>query len=126
MFELTHWNGLPPAGPRIATMTVSTPNGSVGPAPEAREEPYVKPVAGEIDSIVQADPEDKKGKPKQFREWKYECVLAIDEKDVHGKERPADAPAPEIFEQGTSRYRKTLEMQALLWRTLQDNVFWDE
>jgi hypothetical protein len=99
-FQLTQWNGLPPGGPRLATLVVSAPNGVVGPAPERREEPYVKPVAGEIDSIVQADPNDKKDKPKQFREWKYECVLAVDEKDVQGKERPADAPPPQLFDQG--------------------------
>ena len=101
------WNGLPPGGPRMSQLVVNPPDGKsslsdvvAGPAPQKHMKTFYRPIPGTIDSIVQADPADKKTFPKQFRNWKYEVVLTVDDPNVQGEERPADMPLPKTFEQG--------------------------
>lgn len=99
-FTLYLWNGLPPGGPRMTTLTVTAPNGPRGPAPEKHSATFYKPVPGQIDGIIQANPEDKKARPDEWKTWRYEVVLAFDDPSVEGAERPADMPLPKVFEQG--------------------------
>jgi len=97
---LYHWNGLPPAGPRLARIPLVTPKGATGPAPETMQETFYKPVPGEIDDVVQANADDKKNHPNRWTNWRFEVVLAVDDPDVQGAERPPGAPLPPTFEQG--------------------------
>jgi len=99
-FTLLHWNGLSP-GRRFSQLRVEAPHGPRGPAPARHAATFFKPVPGEIDGVVQADPEDKKARPDQYATWRYEVVLAFDDPSVEGATRPADAPAPAVFAQGT-------------------------
>ena len=82
---LYHWNGLPPAGPRMTVCEVTAPRGAVGPAPKQHSESFFKPEVGEIDDVVQADPADKAARPDEFCTWRYEVVLARDDPDVQVK-----------------------------------------
>lgn len=95
---LYHWNGLPPAGPRMATITLGRGAKAAAPAPEKHEESYVKPWKGEIDSIVQADPEDKERRPNEWTTWRYEVALATGEEN--GGEGVVRADEPTLFAQG--------------------------
>lgn len=99
-FDMLHWNGLPPAGPRLAHMIVTAPSGSRGPAPKKHKPAYYKPIPGQIQDVVQALPDDKASRPGLYETWKYEVQLAVDDPDVSGEERPPDAPKPKVFEQG--------------------------
>ena len=67
-FVLHHWNGLPPHGPRMATVTIT------GVAEEVeegeREDSFKPPVPGEIENIVQAVEADKKDRPDMFETWR--------------------------------------------------------
>mmetsp|Transcript_48046 Transcript_48046/g.88498 ORF Transcript_48046/g.88498 Transcript_48046/m.88498 type:complete len:516 (+) Transcript_48046:48-1595(+) len=103
-FTLHHWNGLPPGGPKLGSMNVRAVNGTQ----RARAEPpkFFKPVPGEVDDVVQADPDDKKAYPDEYRRWKFEVVLAIDDPDVQGEERPVDAKPPTIIAQDDPRYQR--------------------
>lgn len=102
-FDLVHFNGLPPAGPRMRTLSLS--GGRV-----AKRAPrdyrrgvgtFYKPVicedGAEMDSVVQASREDKEQRPSQWRTWRYECVLSLPEEDVQGEARPADMPPPRLY-----------------------------
>lgn len=74
----------------------------------------------QIDSIVQADSKDKKSRPLQWKTWRYEVVLAVNDPTVKGDERPKDMPLPPIFPQGTSRHvdvRCIHECEAFAWRS---------
>eukprot|EP00947_MAST-08B_sp_MAST-8B-sp1_P002785 g2785.t1 len=100
-FALYHWNGLPPAGPRMARLEVTAVGGTAGPARASHKAVFYKPLIGEIYDIVQARPEDKRGKPNRWEEWKYEVVLVHeDDPEEKGEDRPKDAPRPPIFPQG--------------------------
>lgn len=58
-FQLMHWNGLLPGGPRWTELTVTARGGCVGPAPLTAEEGLgveYKPIVDTVDSIVQAYP----------------------------------------------------------------------
>lgn len=99
-FELFHWNGLPPAGPRMARIKITAPKGPAAPAPAAHKETYYKPEPGEIDDLVQAHGDDKAQHPKDWKKWRYEAVLAVDDPTVQGAVRDADAPLQPKFEQG--------------------------
>ncbi|CAJ1348317.1 unnamed protein product [Effrenium voratum] len=103
-FVLHHWNGLPPGGPRLAEMTVLAKKGAAlrGPSPPK----FYKPEPGEIEEVVQADPEDKKEHPGQYRKWRYEVMLAIDRPDVSGEARPAQEPSEPKFNQEDPRYQR--------------------
>lgn len=103
-FTLHHWNGLPPGGPRLAELTVTA---TCGTATGAKEVPkFYKPEPGEVDDVVQADPDDKKAHPDQYRLWRYEVLLAWDDPNVQGEPRPPDvAPEPK-FEQEDPRFQR--------------------
>ncbi|GBG24018.1 Hypothetical Protein FCC1311_002362 [Hondaea fermentalgiana] len=94
--ELWQFNGLPPAGPRMAHITIRGDK-EAEPAPEQHQEAYFKPAVGEIEDIVQAHPDDKAAKPEEWQEWRFEAVLAVDDPSVKGPDRPASMPAPVIF-----------------------------
>jgi len=103
-FVLHHWNGLPPGGPKLASMEVTARQGTR----QARKEPpkFFKPVPGEVDDVVQADTEDKKAHPDEYRKWHFEVVLAIDDPDVQGEPRPPDAAPPVIVAQDDPKYQR--------------------
>jgi len=63
-------------------------------------ESYFKPLPGEIESVVQAHPEDRKNKAGQYEKWRWEVMLAVDDPTVKGQERPKDMPKQPVFEQG--------------------------
>lgn len=99
-FELVHWNGLPPAGPRVTLMKITAPSGPCGAVPPTAAEGVgveYKPVVGSIDSIIQADPSDKSKFPKQWQLWTYEVALAIDDPSNQSPVRPTHLPQPEVF-----------------------------
>lgn len=99
--RLVHYNGGPhPAGPRATLLSVNTPHGSRAATTGSHEETYYKPVPGQIDSVVQAHPGDKKTYPKLWTKWKYEVVLAVDDPTVDGAPRPPDLPPPKTYAQG--------------------------
>merc|ERR1712137_98571 len=103
--RLTHWNGLPPGGPRLAILELQ---GDIvaGDAPETKTDSYCKPLPGEIEDIVQADPVDKVKYPEDWTRWKYEIVLAVEDNEVTGPERSLIEDPPEIFEQGEAEMDK--------------------
>lgn len=96
--SLVHWNGLPPAGPRLATFTL-TGSDVAESAPETMEQTYFKPVPGEIEDIVQAYNKDKERYKNRWDLWRYEAVLAVEDPTIKGAERPPNNP-PTVFEQG--------------------------
>jgi len=95
-----HWNGLPPAGPRLAKFRIDAKNGECKLAPPRHKESFFKPIPNEIEDIVQALKEDKDARPNEYQTWRYECVLAIDDPTVSGATRPDDY-VPQTFEYGS-------------------------
>lgn len=98
-FTLVHWNGLPPAGPRCATMKVMVPEKSSRAPPTAAEgvgKEY-KQIVGSIDSIIQAEKNDKLVYPNDWKKWKYEVALAIDDPTDVTEARPPHLPMPALF-----------------------------
>ena len=90
-FVLHHWNGLPPHGPRMATLTITAPAGVAEEVEEGeREDSFKPPVPGEIENIVQAVEADKKERPDMFETWRYEVVLAVPDPDgsIYGEGLP--------------------------------------
>ena len=66
--ELFHFNGLPPAGPRTTAIKLTLTRGCESPpAPALKKDTYRKPKPGDIDSIVQAHPGDKRDRPVEYR-----------------------------------------------------------
>ena len=66
----------------------------------SHKQTYFKPLEGEIDSVVQAHPEDKKKNPKAWNTWRYEVVLAEDDPTIEGAKRPDGMPLPPVFSLG--------------------------
>eukprot|EP00944_MAST-04C_sp_MAST-4C-sp1_P002621 g2621.t1 len=105
-FDVYHFNGLPPNGPRMAKLELST-TGIAPRAPKTRTESgnvFYTPVVGQIFDVVQANQDDKKERPKQWKTWKFEVVLALQDDKNHtlygkGKEYTNDT-LPKIFQQG--------------------------
>ena len=88
---LHHWNGLPPHGPRMATVTITAAAGVAEEVEEGeREDSFKPPVPGEIENIVQAVEADKKDRPDMFETWRYEVVLAVPDPDgsIYGEGLP--------------------------------------
>jgi hypothetical protein len=99
-FQLIHWNGLPPGGPRIAVLEITAQDGVRSPAPETAAEGVgieYKPTPNTIDSIVQADPGDKTQRPKEWRTWTYEVALVIDDPSNQSPIRPSHLPPLPTF-----------------------------
>jgi len=105
-FTMWQWNGLPPNGPRMAKVQV-TARYSAPPAPADHKQGvrvFHTPVPGQIYDIVQALPEHKKERPRQWSTWSYEVVLAVPDESgaLYGKGEPYKAGCgPKIFEQGS-------------------------
>ena len=101
-YQLWHFNGLPPAGPRLMPVGISCPAGARGvhgraTLGRAPAQAFFKPAVGEIGDIVQARPADQRARPQQWTTWTYEVVLAFDDPDVTAPPRPVPEPT---FEQG--------------------------
>jgi len=102
-FELVHWNGLSPGGPKATIFKVHAVNGSAPPAADVlAEKPHYKPVVdhpsgSEIDSVIQAHRQDKLDRPGQWETWRYEVVLALPEDAVDGQSRPDWMPLPMLY-----------------------------
>lgn len=99
-FQLVHWNGLPPGGPRITVLEIHSQEGVRTPAPETAAEGVgieYKPTPNTIDSIVQADPADKAQRPKEWRSWTYEVALVIDDPSNQSPIRPSHLPSLPTF-----------------------------
>ncbi|KAJ9472809.1 Protein FAM188A-like protein [Diplonema papillatum] len=94
-FEMWHFNGLPPAGPRLARITVSAPEGPAKKAPKTHKPTYRKPKKGSLDDIVQANEDDRKARPGKHKTWRFEVVMAVDDPDVT---ETKDDTAPEPSE----------------------------
>lgn len=103
-FLLHHWNGLPPGGPRLADLEITAIKGAIshGTSPSK----FYKPEPGEIEEVVQADPDDKTDFPGQYRKWRYEVMLAFDRPDLQGEQRPVDALPEPKFQQEDPRYQR--------------------
>jgi len=89
---LMHFNGLPPGGPRMVEVKVEG-SSVAGKAPAVKKDIFFKPVPGEIEDVVQANPDDREARPDDWKSWTYEVILAIEDPSVQGAERPADNPA---------------------------------
>ena len=104
--ELLHWNGLPPAGPRMAVVGVHALHGEAAPVGEAEhEDSFQAPLAGEIEGVVQAVQEDKQARPDECGSWRYEVVLAVADptQSIYGEGKPhtaEDIASAQTFEQG--------------------------
>ena len=105
-FDVAHWNGLPPNKQMGWLRIRACGNDARAPAPSAPEKhtpTQWRLTVGEIESIVQASPEDKKRLPGAWKEHKYEIALVtpkVAEDDSATPERPADVPPPLRLEQG--------------------------
>jgi len=111
-FSLFHWNGLPPAGPRVTELLVTTPVSKLtgrpqeaAPAPPDSKQGVPKfrtPKPGQIWDVVQAHQGDKKDRPNQWKTWRYEVVLAVPDPDgrLYGQgESWPEGKGPPIFQQ---------------------------
>lgn len=100
-FSLLQWNGLPPNGPRLARLTITTKEQSA-PAPKKRNTPVqFEPCIGEVESIVQADPIMKKTMPNSWTRWRYEVQLAGEQTKEEGTKydpRPEGSLRPKTFD----------------------------
>ena len=83
-FVLHHWNGLAPAGPRLATLRLTAAKGVCGAAPTVHKETFRKAKKGTLDEIVQARDADRTARPGKYATWEYEVSLAVDDPDVGG------------------------------------------
>lgn len=69
-------------------------------APAKAAPSFFKPVPGEIEDVVQAVQADRDLRPGEWKLWRYECALAVDDPSVQGAERPEGMEPPPVFEQG--------------------------
>jgi hypothetical protein len=118
ILDLYHYNGLPPAGPRMTKLTLTTSkHGVVGPAPDNHKEgvgTFMTPKKNSIFDIVQAHQKDKKERPNDWKTWRYEVVLHVDDPDgkLYGKgDEYPDGKGPKIFSQNDG-----IEMEDGRWR----------
>jgi hypothetical protein len=96
-----HLNGLPPAGPSNVLLRIAfTVEAARVTDKTAEQFNFVKPVPGEIEDIVQAHPEDKARLKDQWRKWRLECVLAVDDPTVKDSGVPRDPSTIKRFELG--------------------------
>ena len=96
----TYNQGPVPVGPRLMMIEVLAPVGARTCSKGSHKQTYFKPLEGEIDSVVQAHPEDKKKNPKAWNTWRYEVVLAEDDPTIEGAKRPDGMPLPPVFSLG--------------------------
>mmetsp|Transcript_39799 Transcript_39799/g.96042 ORF Transcript_39799/g.96042 Transcript_39799/m.96042 type:complete len:484 (+) Transcript_39799:45-1496(+) len=74
------WNGLPPEGPAMKLFTLSGDLKMADPAPPKQVDSFRKKRPGQPDDIVQA----KKTDSKDYKDWMFEVVPAVDDPTVHG------------------------------------------
>ena len=74
------WNGLPPEGPAMKFITISGDLKMASPAPPKQVDTFRKKRPGQPDDIVQA----KKTNSKDYRDWAFEVVPAVEDPTVHG------------------------------------------
>ena len=76
------------------------------PAPESHEEGvgvFHTPRVGEIFDIVQADQAMKKARPKEWKAWRYEVMLSVEDPEgkLYGTGEPyPEGKGPPVFAQG--------------------------
>jgi hypothetical protein len=65
--------------PSYAALGVTAPHGAAPPVGDSapHRDTFKAPLPGEIESIVQALPADKKAMPDDCTKWRYEVVLAV-------------------------------------------------
>jgi len=109
--EMYHYNGLPPAGPRMTkvTLTMVSKKGTsntVGPAPEDHKEgvgTFMTPLENTVFDVVQANQSDKKTRPDRWTTWRYEVVLHVKDDDkgtLYGKgEEYPEGKGGQVFSQ---------------------------
>ena len=84
-----HWNGLPPAGPRLCVLQLSdkasekSPTGEKNKKQRAREEQFSEQrglvlAVGEVAEVVQADKEAENAIADRIETWLFEVALRID------------------------------------------------
>lgn len=99
-FDLVHWNGLPPGGPRVTILHIDAHRGARPPAPDNFEEGVgieYKPTPNTIDTVIQANSADKNSRPDQWQSWSYEVALTIDDPSNQSPSRPDHLPPLPIF-----------------------------
>jgi len=107
-FDFALWNGLPPnraLGWLRLRGAGADPRAAAPPAPAQHTPTHWRLTVGEVESIVQASPDDKKRAPGAWREHRYEISLvtkAVADEDVASAPRPADVPPPLTLEQGAA------------------------
>ena len=97
---------MPPNGPKMEMIELIT-NGIAPIATKTRVEAgniFFTPIVGQIFDIVQACQNDKKLRPKQWKTWNYEVVLALQDDDqntLYGKGTDYTSDnMPKLFQQG--------------------------
>ena len=105
-FDMAFWNGLPPARALcwLRLRGCGEPTAPAPPAPDAHSPSHWRLTEGEVESIVQAAPEDKKARPGCWREHRYELNLvtrALAEEDAASAVRPPTAPPAVTLDPGT-------------------------
>jgi hypothetical protein len=102
--DVVLWNGLPPnrrvGWVRLRGVDALAP---APPAPPAHKPSHWRLCVGELESIVQADADDKRRAPGAFKEHKYELSLVtptVAAEDDASEARPSTEPPPVTFEQG--------------------------
>ena len=94
-----HLNGLPPAGPTSTILTISyTEEAEPITEKSASQFAYNKPIPGEIEDIVQANAEDKNKFKDDWRRWRLECILAINDPTVQSSSTapPSNKPRADV------------------------------
>lgn len=94
-FTAVHWNGLPPGGPKVRVVDVIASCGCSHPAPPTSGEGIgreYRGVVNTIDSIIQADPKDKELYPNNWKAWRYEVALVVDDPTDTSERRPDHLP----------------------------------
>jgi len=102
VLECWHWNGLPPSRGMFRVQLRGASLAPPKPAPDVAVQTHWRVTVGELESIVQADPEHKKLRPGAWRTHSYELALVTAEVEAEDQSnpRPDGVPAPIKFDQG--------------------------
>lgn len=97
-----HWNGLPPHRRMTQVQVQNATLAPLEPSPPLYTQTEWKMVVGQVESIVQANPEDKKTRLGAWRLHRYEIALANEAlvAEDASDPRPANLPPPVTFELG--------------------------
>jgi hypothetical protein len=94
------YNGLPPNDALVNVKLLNTDKLN-SPAPEKHQQTTWRMEVGQIESIVQSHPDDKKTYPTAWRNRRFELCLVDEDmvkEDAATPERPADVPASVKFD----------------------------